>query len=364
MNENGLASKATSFANSVGSKTKNAETFLKSDSTLAHVSFFALLIVVFYILMKVISKIVIYIYTRTNSGYIIKDLKPANILRTISQDPQDPNSVLIKRSVNRTDGIEFSYSCWIYVNSVSLGKSLFKPIFVKANKEDYINKNCNLQQTPNMTNTCEIFSEQNGCNVETAKGVNYCSYTKAEGGGKCGKSQYFSNICNTELAKEIPNGNLTGINYPDNGPGLYLFTKSKSANTYELSLLIVMNTVNNYSNSKNIFEYVVVNNISTQKWLNIITRVIGKNLDIYVNGNIVKRHVLKNVPQQNYGSLFVNGNGGFDGSVSGLKYYNKALTIMQITNIMKKGPNMNIDKSTLVTPPYLGRDWYFDNNDL
>ena len=44
------------------------------------------------------------------------------------------------------------------------------------------------------------------------------------------------------------------------------------------------------------------------------------------------------VPKQNYGDVFVGLNGGFDGNVSNLWYYDYALGTAEIQRIVNSGP--------------------------
>ena len=52
----------------------------------------------------------------------------------ISQNPNNPNSVLIKNSMNREGGMEFSYSFWILINNI--GDKL-QHVFHKGDKDAY-----------------------------------------------------------------------------------------------------------------------------------------------------------------------------------------------------------------------------------
>lgn len=296
----------------------------KGDGIIEKLAFVALLIVIFYVSIRIISKLVMYFYKEKSSVSILNDMKAGNIRREIKQDPKDPNSVLIKRSVNRQEGIEFTYSCWININSVSQNDPRFKSVFFKSNIESPIKERCDISES----NSSDVVPEESYCNS---------SITSVENLGN----------------------NLTGINYPDNGPGLYVFRDTDANNNVDiLSLLVVMNTY------KNVLEHIVIKNISLRKWYCVVIRVSGRNVDVYINGTIVKRHVLNDIPKQNYGSVFINSNNGFDGSISGLKYFSKALDIVEINKIVKKGPNLKIDKSVFANPPYLSSDWYFDNNAL
>jgi hypothetical protein len=112
-------------------------------------------------------------------------------------------------------------------------------------------------------------------------------------------------------------------------------------------------------------EEITISDIPTNKWLNIIIRCKNKTLDVYVNGTIARSLQLTSVPKQNYGDVFVGMNGGFDGYVSNLWYYNYALGIGDIQNISTRGPNTKMTGSTgmkLRDPNFLSLRWFLNDN--
>jgi len=146
----------------------------------------------------------------------------------------------------------------------------------------------------------------------------------------------------------------TGMNFPNNAPGLYLAPNSNS-------IIVVMNTFND------IVEEVRIDNIPIKKWVNIIIRCDGNILDIFVNGTLTRRHILTGVAKQNYGDVYVSMNGGFSGYTSSLRYFNKSIGVREIEKIISDGPNTKLLSSSDIkksNPPYLSLRWYFmGNND-
>ena len=115
----------------------------------------------------------------------------------------------------------------------------------------------------------------------------------------------------------------------------------------------------------NVTEQVEIEDIPLNKWVNIMIRCENRTLDTYVNGTIVKRHILTGVPRQNYGNVYVSMNGGFSGYTSNLWYFDYGLGTTEIDNIQKKGPNTNmVDKNALTAkyPNYLSFKWFLGNN--
>ena len=146
-------------------------------------------------------------------------------------------------------------------------------------------------------------------------------------------------------------GDRPGVNHPNNAPGLYLKPNSNT-------LLVIMNTFSNIN------EQVEVNDIPIQKWINVMIRVEGPNLDVYINGLVVVRRKLNDVPKQNYSDVWVNQNGGFSGQLSDLRYFDHAVNIAQVNNLIRKGPNLKTAEKFVskANPPYLSIDWFLNND--
>ena len=145
-----------------------------------------------------------------------------------------------------------------------------------------------------------------------------------------------------------------GMNFPNNGPGLYLAPNDNK-------LVAVMNTFDV------IQEEVEVTNLPLNKWFNVILRVDEQNkFDVYINGKLVKRMILTGVPKQNYEDVYVAMNGGFSGNISSLRYYSKALGTFEIQQLIKQGPSLkiqgnNMSSSSKIHSNYLSLDWFFNN---
>jgi hypothetical protein len=139
---------------------------------------------------------------------------------------------------------------------------------------------------------------------------------------------------------------------PNNSPGLYI---KPSSNT----LVVFMNTF------ESIDEEVEVANIPLNKWVHVLIRVEGTYLDVYINGILAKRHILPSVPKQNNGNIYIAQNGGFNGFISNLRYYDYGLQPGDIMSVVQSGPSLklsSLESSDLKSSPnYLSLDWYFQN---
>ena len=122
------------------------------------------------------------------------------------------------------------------------------------------------------------------------------------------------------------------------------------------------NIIRVYMNSfKKIDEYIEISNIPIHKWFHMAICLREKNLDVFFNGNLVKRKVLEGLPKQNYGDVYVNNFNGFSGYLSRFKYYNYYISYSEILNHLNRGPSMMPCVDSAEMPPYLAPNWWVDN---
>lgn len=68
-----------------------------------------------------------------------------------------------------------------------------------------------------------------------------------------------------------------------------------------------------------------VENVPLQSWFSVSVTVFQRNLEIYINGRLVKSCVLPGVPKPIVGDIILGDNGGFSGSLCTLKSYGSML---------------------------------------
>ena len=253
--------------------------FLESNSWIAKLAFLLFVIILFVIILRLSIGLLSWIFSPKGTVVLVNGLVNGNIQSIISQDPNNNGSVPILRSVNEHDGIEFTWSTWIFLNTIDSSPG-YKHVFNKGNVAV----------------------------------------------------------------------NQSGIVTPNNAPGLYITPGYRG-------LYVVMNTFESPSD-----DYIEIDDLPIQKWINVIIRVQNKNLDVYINGRLAKRRVLNNVVKQNYDNVNVSINGGFNGYLSQLTYYNRAIGVAQIQDIVYNGPNLKSanDALNMNKPRYLAERWYFD----
>ena len=237
--------------------------FLESNSLVAKIAFLLLVVVVFVIGVRFASQFLAWLFSFNGSPYLFSGMVDAKTMQIIPQDPSTNGSVTLLRSDNQNNGIEFTYSVWMFIDDLVYQQVQFRHVFHKGN--DNIN------------------------------------YTNPP----------------------------IGMNFPNNAPGLYIAPNTNA-------LVVVMNTFNN------ITEKLIVDDIPINKWICVQIKVVNHQLDVYINGKLAKRLIMKGVPRQNFGDVYVAMNGGFSGYLSDLRYYNYALGTAQIQRIVDSGPNMQM----------------------
>jgi hypothetical protein len=271
-----------SFA--VASPQLGTKEFVESNSAVMKFAFLITVVIMFVIVLKIGTQILAYIYSPSSkSTAFFTGMVDATQALVYTQDPSSNAPISISRSVNASDGIEFSWSVWIYINNLVYLQDQYKHIFFKGNND--ISSN--------------------------------------------------------------------GLNYPNNAPGLYIAPNSNN-------LVVMMNTFNHIN------EEITVPDIPLNKWVNVILRCTNKTFDVFINGTITRSVTFFGVPKQNYGDVYVALNGGFDGYISNLTYYNYGLSIAAIQGIIAKGANTSLignnDGMNMKGSNYLSLRWFLNNS--
>ena len=127
---------ADSFDNYSNNKyLSGSKDFLESNSIVAKISFLILVIFVFVIILRLGIIILSFLFSNTKNPIIINGMVDAEQLIVKYQDPSIAGSIPIMRSVNKRDGLEFTWSTWIWIktpNSNSMQNSQYKHVFSKG----------------------------------------------------------------------------------------------------------------------------------------------------------------------------------------------------------------------------------------
>lgn len=258
--------------------------FLESNSLVAKVAFLLVIILVFVVLLRLGVIFMNWFLSYSSTPHLIDGMIDAKQMKVIEVDPNEKGSKPVNRSDDENDGIEFTWSVWLYIDDIDYKRGQFRHVFHKGND------NINLDSKP------------------------------------------------------------YGMNFPNNAPGLYLAPESNN-------LVVVMNTF------KEIEEKIIIKNYPLNKWFNVMIRVEGTDCDVYVNGTITNKHVLRSVPKQNYDKVYMSMNGGFSGYTSDLWYWDYALGTTEMQRVIDRGPNMTLlgDDMMDAKPRYFSLRWFFRN---
>jgi hypothetical protein len=272
--------------------------FLNSNSIVAKFAFLLLLLIAFMGLLKVGMLLIAYLFSPAKQPYLVKGLLQGSMPVTIRQNPADANSIVIYRSNNQAGGIEFTWSIWVNVSSLS----------------DVIFKHSHIFNKGNNT-----YSEAN------------------------------------DVTK--------GIATVNNSPGLYIDIDTEGTNKSTLRVLIIMDVLKIVPTDGQPAQQVTLKvDIPIGQWFHLAIRVQNYNLDCYLNGIISDSVAFgEYIPKQNYDDVHINQEGGFNGSLSNLRYYDYALSANDINSIVKYGPNLtpsSLDNKPNNSFDYISTGWY------
>ena len=304
--QNSLQQFGTQSATSVS----NAD-FLDTNSIIAKTVFILLVVIIFMILLRVFITLIAYFMAPNPNPYLVKGLLPGNDPIHISRDPNQANFIVLPRSNNRSTGLEFTWSVWLNLSLVN------QPI---GDQPTYMH----------------IFNVGN--NVYDA---------------------------------------TTGLATVNNGPGMYLSLLPNPSNTGstaggasgKLVLHIVMDS-ESVADVNTTNTYIDIEDVPYNKWFHVAVRVQNMVMDVYINGLVTQRLSFQNTPKQNYNDIYISQNGGFDGNLSNLQYYSRALNVFDINSIVFWGPNLSSpliagssSQSSLAKMSnynYISSNWYFN----
>ena len=278
----------SSFGSSDVSGSKD---FLESNTLIAKTAFLLLVIILFFVLLRICISLLSWLLAPSQNMTLVNGMADATLPIIISQDPSSQASMPIIRSVNQTDGIEFTWSIWMFIKPVATSSTDMSHVFSKG-----------------LYNSGSI--------------------------GACYNKSGSSN----------------------NAPGLYL----SGANTLE----VLMDTTTTPACNTATNAPITIDNMPINKWFNVVIRLTNNVMDVYINGRLTQRKTFTDgVPNQNYDDVYICQNGGFNGYIADLKYYNSSIGTSEINSIISSGPNTSINTSNLKNnvPPYLSGNWY-DNN--
>lgn len=275
-------------------------------SLFTKVTILILILLLFHLLFNLGLFILIYINKIEPNPIILNGMVNSYETRIISTNPNISGSKPILRSINEKNGIEYTWSCWFYVDNI------------------------------NPNNSYKIFSKGNNSNMSVSK-----FHDNSPG-------LYIINRNNVLSLQYV-------LNTYDN------FNQDNSDPT---------NPVKQYSNDavedstkRSPYELIEIYDIPIKKWINSILIIKNKKVEIYIQGLLRHVHHLSSIPIQNYYDIYIGESNGFIGKISDLRYFNYAINNMKIQEIwLSNNSNKLINEKTDNNkPPRLALNWYNQN---
>lgn len=115
------------------SYTNATQDFLNSNSIVAQIAFLLLVLFVFMILLRLGIALLGFFMGPDGTPKLIDGMVDAKQLIVIPQDPNTSGSITISRSVNASEGIEFSWSVWIMIDDLTYNTGKYRCVFYKGN---------------------------------------------------------------------------------------------------------------------------------------------------------------------------------------------------------------------------------------
>lgn len=91
--------------------------FLESNSLVAKIAFLILVIFIFFILLRIGLMILTYIFSYSQNPLIIDGMIDGDARKSFSTNPNKKNAIPIYRSKDETEGLEFTWSIWLWVKN-------------------------------------------------------------------------------------------------------------------------------------------------------------------------------------------------------------------------------------------------------
>lgn len=107
--------------------------FLESNSIVAKFAFLILALLLFMFLLSLGSFILSMVFSQTHNPILIDGMINSTQMLIIPQNPSKKGAKPIMRSDNKREGLEFTWSVWIYIDNFQYKENEYKHVFHKGN---------------------------------------------------------------------------------------------------------------------------------------------------------------------------------------------------------------------------------------
>jgi|UniRef100_A0A6C0DU63 hypothetical protein len=115
--------------------TSGFKDFVDSNSLVAKIAFLLLVLFGFVIALRLGISILAYFLSPTGSPHLIDGMVDGKQMIIFPQDPNTSGAKTITRSVNANDGIEFTWSSWVFIDNLQYNAGKYKHVFHKGNDQ-------------------------------------------------------------------------------------------------------------------------------------------------------------------------------------------------------------------------------------
>jgi hypothetical protein len=109
--------------------------FLQSNSLVAKIAYLLMVILIFIIVLRLGLDLLEWWFDKNKSPHLFNGMIAGNQMVIFNQDPNMNNSKTIFRSDNEREGLEFSWSCWIFIQDLQYLAGTYRHIFHKGNAD-------------------------------------------------------------------------------------------------------------------------------------------------------------------------------------------------------------------------------------
>lgn len=166
-----MATDFNSFSTNNSTPNFELKDFVKTNSIIGQFAFLLFAIFIFIILLRLGIFALTY-FLKTSNTKLINGMIDAKQSLTFNQDPSGNPYTAIPRSDNEEDGIEFTWSVWIYINNLNYLNNQYRTVFFKGNNNltpnglNMPNNAPGLYITPNKNSLVVMMSTFNDINKE------------------------------------------------------------------------------------------------------------------------------------------------------------------------------------------------------
>tara|TARA_B100001758_G_C18384396_1_gene599147 strand:- start:905 stop:1843 length:939 start_codon:yes stop_codon:yes gene_type:complete len=156
-----VSSSINSFSQQSEAGIEASSEFLQSNTIIAKFAFIILIVIIFLFLLNLGILIMNYFFSPSKSSpYLVRGLADGSKGKTISQDPKQGDSIFIRRSNNEESGIEFTWTTWIRIDSLSNNTTEFQHIFHKGSNNYLDNGIADVNNAPGLYLTYNSINNQ------------------------------------------------------------------------------------------------------------------------------------------------------------------------------------------------------------